>query len=202
MQMNIPCRKAFTLIELLIVIGIVVIIAALLFPLFSAAKRKAMETQELNQLRQWAVAHESYLADFDDKLPGDTIPLVRGGYAPASLCALPWDPFPEGWANSNRHDGIAPKTPYKDSFMPLRLAAGRQFFEAFRQSNNGGWLISASHDSSYDAGDVVLKKSKYRRLTFGGSIIHRRFNVVAYRGDEAVFMDQHFSDDQVIPLPE
>ena len=62
-------RKGFTLIELLVVIGIIAILAAILFPVFAVAKSAAKKTQSLNNVRQIGTASMLYLQDYDDKTP-------------------------------------------------------------------------------------------------------------------------------------
>lgn len=58
--------KAFTLIELLVVIAIIAILAAILFPVFAQAKKAAKATTVLSNLKQNALAHLMYSADYDD----------------------------------------------------------------------------------------------------------------------------------------
>lgn len=62
-------RDAFTLIELLVVIAIVAVLAALLFPVFSAAKEAGKKTACLSNVRQLTMGVVLYSGDFDDVLP-------------------------------------------------------------------------------------------------------------------------------------
>jgi len=59
-------KKAFTLIELLVVIAIIAILAAILFPVFAAAKESAKATAVLSQMKQIGTAVHMYGADYDD----------------------------------------------------------------------------------------------------------------------------------------
>jgi prepilin-type N-terminal cleavage/methylation domain-containing protein len=62
-------RKGFTLIELLVVIGIIGILASLLFPALSKAKGKANQTKCLNNLRQLNLSLIMYADDNDGQMP-------------------------------------------------------------------------------------------------------------------------------------
>ena len=63
-------RAAFTLIELLVVIAIVAILAALLFPVFAAARERARETSCLNNPHQIGIAQGAYTADYGARAGG------------------------------------------------------------------------------------------------------------------------------------
>ena len=65
-------RSGFTLIELLIVIAIIAILAAVLFPVFATAREKARQTSCLNNEKQLGLALVQYTQDYDECLPGGT----------------------------------------------------------------------------------------------------------------------------------
>jgi prepilin-type N-terminal cleavage/methylation domain-containing protein len=62
-------RLAFTLIELLIVIAVIAILAALLLPALSHGKARAQQIQCLGQNRQLALALQMYAQENNDVLP-------------------------------------------------------------------------------------------------------------------------------------
>jgi prepilin-type N-terminal cleavage/methylation domain-containing protein/prepilin-type processing-associated H-X9-DG protein len=62
-------RGGFTLIELLVVVGVISILAAILFPVFAQARDAGRRANCLSNLRQLALAHRMYVQDHDDTLP-------------------------------------------------------------------------------------------------------------------------------------
>jgi prepilin-type N-terminal cleavage/methylation domain-containing protein len=58
-------ERGFTLIELLVVIAIIAIIAAFAVPAFTGILERARITQDMNNLRQIALATQTYLNDND-----------------------------------------------------------------------------------------------------------------------------------------
>jgi len=61
-------RKGFTLIELLVVIAIIAILAAILFPVFAAAREKARGISCISNLKQIGIAGLTYVQDYDENL--------------------------------------------------------------------------------------------------------------------------------------
>jgi len=71
-------RKGFTLIELLVVIAIVAILAAILFPVFSAVREKARATSCLSNSRQLGMAVAMYVQDWNEFFPTVRMPHGHG----------------------------------------------------------------------------------------------------------------------------
>jgi prepilin-type N-terminal cleavage/methylation domain-containing protein/prepilin-type processing-associated H-X9-DG protein len=89
---------AFTLVELLVVLGIIGVLAALLLPALSQAKERAQRVACLSQLRQMGLAWMLYLQDHQDQYPDrrDLKDSLAEGYRP-------WNSWPPsdpraGWA--------------------------------------------------------------------------------------------------------
>ncbi|RYG46665.1 prepilin-type N-terminal cleavage/methylation domain-containing protein, partial [bacterium] len=67
-------NRAFTLIEILVVIAILGVLAGLLFPVFSSAKEGAKKTTCLSNLSQLGKAVVLYSTDNEDGFPLGTTP--------------------------------------------------------------------------------------------------------------------------------
>jgi len=92
-------KKGFTLAELLIVIAIIAVLAALLFPVLSRVKRKAQGVFCLNNLKQLGFSWASYSHDNEDKIPpnnGDK----QAGYVPGASPGYP-QTWCAGWLNNS-----------------------------------------------------------------------------------------------------
>jgi prepilin-type N-terminal cleavage/methylation domain-containing protein/prepilin-type processing-associated H-X9-DG protein len=64
-----PFRKGWTLIELLTVIAVIAVLAAILLPVFHQAREKARQATCISQLKQLASATLMYAQDHDEVLP-------------------------------------------------------------------------------------------------------------------------------------
>lgn len=75
-------RKGFTALELLIVISVISILAALLFPAFVLVREKAQRTSCLSNLKQIGNAMEIYKQDYDGRFPYAVDPLDKNSPDP------------------------------------------------------------------------------------------------------------------------
>jgi prepilin-type N-terminal cleavage/methylation domain-containing protein/prepilin-type processing-associated H-X9-DG protein len=78
-KLNQCCQSGFTLIELLVVIAIIAILAAILFPVFAAAKSSAKTTMCASNLKQIGTAVMLYQGDYDDAYPNTGDPYLWFG---------------------------------------------------------------------------------------------------------------------------
>ena len=62
-------QSGFTLVELMVVMLIIAILAAILLPVLDKAKQKALTTECLNNYKQLQVCYLMYIQDNADKLP-------------------------------------------------------------------------------------------------------------------------------------
>jgi len=62
-------RSAFTLVELLVVVAIICLLAAILFPVFATVRERARQTSCLSNLKQIGLGLEQYLSDYDSIYP-------------------------------------------------------------------------------------------------------------------------------------
>lgn len=66
---RIPRRSAYTLIELLIVIAIIAVLAAILFPVFARARENARRASCQSNLKQISLGALQYIQDYDERFP-------------------------------------------------------------------------------------------------------------------------------------
>ena len=62
-------HSAFTLVELLVVVAIICLLVAILFPVFASVRERARQTSCLSNLKQIGLGLEQYLGDYDSIYP-------------------------------------------------------------------------------------------------------------------------------------
>ena len=112
-------RRAFTLIEIIVVIAIILILAAIIFPVSTRAIRQARIAEGWSNLRQSAVAVAIYVSDYDQQVP--VSPIVAKDIIPAEVQCHPLDKWePECKSRQNPYMvgswGYIPTHPLTEKF--------------------------------------------------------------------------------------
>jgi prepilin-type N-terminal cleavage/methylation domain-containing protein len=174
--------RGFTLIEILVVTGILAILAALIFPMMGRARISAYNSGHTVALRNIALSQQIYSENSGECY--NTFDLVESGMD-SRLLASPLDPFSEGVANVFRNSPLGNEsgprkiTKYKDSVIEIVDAISPAMIEKLKESNGGGWaMIQAQPPDSDDpklAGfkDTTLYANRILRLKFDGSVASR-----------------------------
>lgn len=74
--------KGFTLIEILVIISIIALLAAILFPVFARARENARRSSCQSNLKQVGLAESQYVQDYDEKFPFTSIDTQPGTLIP------------------------------------------------------------------------------------------------------------------------
>jgi len=69
MARNSQLARAFTLIEVIVVLAIIVIMMSMVYPAYTTISERAKATKDMSNLRQVGLAMQTYLNDKDDVLP-------------------------------------------------------------------------------------------------------------------------------------
>lgn len=150
-------RRGFTLIELLIVIAIIAILAAILFPVFAKARENARRASCQSNLKQIGLGITMYAQDYDERLPMQSDNGVGGatsiinfadptvGQSPNSLNVYyAIYPYTRSWqilTCPSATPGAAPYNPYQPN---SNSAASYSVNGVFFDSNNAGGGVSSS----------------------------------------------------------
>lgn len=68
-ERRIHVQRGFTLVELLVSIGVIAVLLAILLPAIGGARRSAKESRHLSNTRQLLVALSTYASDYKDRFP-------------------------------------------------------------------------------------------------------------------------------------
>ena len=92
--------RAFTLIELLIVIAIIALLAALIFPVFERSREQGRSTVCLSNIRQTGTSIQLYVQDHDETYPMNRFPDEAH---PEGKCVLTGNaPYPISTSEDNK----------------------------------------------------------------------------------------------------
>lgn len=120
-----PRNRAFSFIELLTVLSILAVLAALLLPAFAEARRDAAKTPCAENLRQIGHCFALYAADWDDYYPTAINPWDRQNAELMTEFPRPWGTIP------SITEALAP---YATAYALWRCPLDRSSFEQYGTS--------------------------------------------------------------------
>ena len=136
--------RAFTLIELLTVIAIIGILAAILIPTVGKVRESARKAKVRTQLNQWSVAIETFRSEYGyyPDFTTQTGSKVNGGSFSATFSAAH---FFHDVLGGRRRDGSQPATPVATDPVGTNHNRKRIVFTTFgpEEVNTGGKIIDA-----------------------------------------------------------
>jgi prepilin-type N-terminal cleavage/methylation domain-containing protein len=164
-----PLRSGFTLIELLVVIAIIAVLAAILFPVFAAARERVRITACASNLRQLGMASRMYSSDNDEQLYRDT-----RLYNPHPGLLVAWAPY----VKNDRLFYCPSATPHVNAgipYSPANWAAGNISYLYFNYTADTNtqrvqWIPAAHPMSDGDNPDRWLMTDWFQR---NGQTAHR-----------------------------
>ena len=113
-------RLGFTLVELLVVIGIIAVLVGILLPVLGGARKKARQIKCLSNIRQLGIANQMYMNEFQDwNIPygwgwtqnGPQAPQLTPPNPPASCARAGWgnlDTLAKFYHSPNPGNGLFP----------------------------------------------------------------------------------------------
>ena len=115
--------RGFTLIELLVVIAIIAILAAILLPVFQAARERARRTSCANNVGQLALAIIQYTQDYDEVLPHYGDPSKVNADGSHYIAATDMEYASMGWVGA---PSFGPRMVNSGPFDPAQLPLWQQ----------------------------------------------------------------------------
>jgi len=140
-------RRAFTLLEVLIVVAIIAILAAILFPVFSRARENARKASCISNLHQIGLGIAMYRSDYDGINPRHrSCPDSADSKCYALAPTVSSGPHETWWAPFDNTQPSEPATPLPDSTYSSPAKAG--FLMPYVKS------LQVFHCPSYPQGQV------------------------------------------------
>lgn len=174
---------AFTLIETLVVIAVILILAAIVLPVILGGKRSAKIATDASNLRQIGQAAAIYAASNDDIMPLTVYPLVDSGtIRNTDILRSPNDTTKFGLGYElavQMQISDLQRSDHYVSYTGVRhYALDRAFFnDAILGSENPGWLVNVT-TATFTNEHYVRGLGKYQRLLIDGSVQTRHMDYV------------------------
>jgi len=175
-------RRAFTLVELLVVIGIIAVLVSILLPSLSRARQMAVRTKCLNNVRQLCTANQMYVNENKQGLP----------FSNWDEGLAKWNNAKVGWLYEAPLNGPDPQKPKTGSFYSYlkNLDVYRCPTHVFDEGASFGKHITDSMTSFLMNGAV----NGYGKDNGTGGIMMSRVN--QFKPDDILFWEADERGDQ------
>jgi prepilin-type N-terminal cleavage/methylation domain-containing protein/prepilin-type processing-associated H-X9-DG protein len=138
-------QRGFTLVELLVVLGIIVILVGILLPVVSRAREQSRRTACLSNLRQLGAAMIMYANAQHGRLPNGNPPNTWNDYDGANRTMIE---FAEAWVKSSKvfhcpsdEDGEPSKIVTADQKLPDSARVSYDFYSLYWAPEYGPLLV-------------------------------------------------------------
>lgn len=147
-----PCRSGFTLVEVLVVVAVIALLAALILPVLVSARARAREANCITNLRQVYVVWKSYVEDYSE-YPTNLVPLVARTNSAVFYCPS------DTWGGLNVWATL--RTGYPVSYFYAYSINDRKKRELLERSDPNHGIVFCALHANYDR--AVVERT-YRRL--------------------------------------
>ncbi|MFT3787579.1 MAG: DUF1559 domain-containing protein [Tepidisphaeraceae bacterium] len=212
-------RNAFTLVELLVVIGIIALLISILLPALSRASEAARQVKCLNNMKQLAVATISYCNDNRGFYPGragqgaergerpDLDPTSYSGWIAWRREQDPVTgmPYPGTWKQNITHSALAKylgqsMKPHSTPEQANRIANG---LEAVYRCPSDNLLNRLAFAADYNGGRGIYRYSFSMNIMFGNKKYDpNNPTVLADRGSYLKYNQVHRTTDVILYMDE
>lgn len=142
-------RRGFTLVEILIVVVILSVLAALVVPNMAGASVQATQTTFVRQLKNWVDAAHVYMAATKTYLPDGSSGEVPAGFGPFI--------DPEGWTGGTPIGGVW-DAEYEDNGVTSAIGV---HFDGTGETRDDAYMTEI--DGIFDGGDLAT--GSFRKLS-------------------------------------
>lgn len=142
--------QGFTLIELLVVIAVIVLMAAILFPVFSRARENARRASCASNVKQIGLGLMQYSQDYDEKYPTHRSTVTDTNHDTGQYQMVINYSDPAVYTTSKGQNWIANIEPYVKSWLVFKCPSTTP-------TSDSTLVPSGNNNSSYMANGVIVR---------------------------------------------